>query len=235
MLRNSRFNRASIKYAGVKKYRIEKYRLLGLISALKEGSQEACNEIILGHIALALSMAARYAYLTNKTQDITGVAMVALCDAVDRVRRGVAMKEHNNIDYYIQTYVSGKITNFLKVDHTVRPPLESDWLKREYEKYGREIIWRYFGCHSLDKLQQRSEENNLSYHIKEPGTGNPYSKKIIKEILESRQFTSRERFIMKKKMEGYTDKEISIMIGCGTSTITKIRLGFKNRMVKLLK
>lgn len=234
MLKNSRFNRASIRYDGVKNYRIEKYRLLGLVTALKEGSQAACDEIILGHIALALSMAARYAYSTNKTQDITGVAMVALCDAVDRVRRGIAMKDYNNIDYYIQTYVSGKITNFLKVDHTVRPPLESDWLKQEYEKHGREIIWHYFGCHSLEKLQYQSE-SKIDFHIKEPGTGDPYSKKIIKEVLESKQFTSRERFIMKKKMEGYTDEEISIMIGASTSTITKIRLGFKDRMVRLLK
>ncbi len=234
MLKNSRFNRASIKYSGVKNYRIEKYRLLGLISALREGSQAACDEIILGHIALALSMAARYAYTTNKTQDITGVAMVALCDAVDRVRRGVAMKDHNNIDRYIQTYVSGKITNFLKVDHTVRPPLESDWLKQEYEKHGRKIIWHYFGCHSLEKLQYQSEYD-INFHIKEPGTGDPYGVKIIKEILESKQFTRRERFIIKKKVEGYTDKEIATMINTSLSTITKIRLGLKTRMVRLLK
>lgn len=238
MLKNSKFNRASIHYSGVKNYRIEKFRLLGLVTALKNGSQEAGDEIILGHIALALSMAARYAYTNKKVQDITGVAMVALCDAVDRVRRGVAMKEYNEIDRYIQTYVSGKITNFLKVDHTVRPPLESDWLKEEYNKHGREILWHYFGCHSLDKIQRLNEQfsdTHIGHFIKEPGTSDPYAKKHIKEILHSKQFTHRERYIMNKKVEGYTDEEIGKLIGMSTSSITKIRLGLKERVMRLIK
>ena len=118
MLTNSRLHRASIHYEGAISYRIEKYRLLGLIYALKSGSETAAREIVLGHLALTLSMAARYAFINKrKKYDIVGVAVLALCDCVDRIRTKQTILKDSHIDRYIQTYVTGKITNFLKVDH----------------------------------------------------------------------------------------------------------------------
>lgn len=231
MLRNAKSGRASIPYRGVVKYRIDPNRLLGLISALRSGSTEAANEIVIGHLQLTISIAARYAYRSpKKTQDIAGVAVLALCDCVERIRTAQSLKEHNNITGYINVYVSGKIDNFLKIDHTVRPPLESDWLIREYKKYGRDFLIQYFGTVSYDLIIATERPP-----IPEPHTRDPYEIMTVKEILNSKQFTRRERLIMKLRWEGETDAEIAAVFGLSTSSITKIRQQLRQRVKDLLK
>lgn len=235
MLRNAKMGRASIQYRGVIKYRIDPNRLLGLVSALRSGSDAAAYEIIIGHLQLTISLAARYAYRSpKKTQDITGVAVLALCDCVERIRTGLSLKEHNNITGYIITYVTGKISNFLKVDHTVRPPLESDWLLREYKKHGREFLFQYFGTISYDRIVSATE-SEIKYKIAEPHTRDPYEIMFVNEILESKHFTRRERIIMRLKWEGETDAEIASIFGMSTSSITKIRQQLRSRVRELMK
>lgn len=230
MLRNAKSGRASIPYRGVIKYRIESNRLLGLVSALRSGSYEAANEIIIGHLQLTISLAARYAYRNpKKTQDIAGVAVLALCDCVERIRTGLSLKEHNNIVGYINVYVSGKIDNFLKIDHIVQPPLESDWLIREYKKHGREFLSQHFGTISYDLIISDPE------HFLEPHTRELYETMTVKEILESKQFTRRERLIMKLRWEGEIDADIASIIGLSTSSIYKIRQQLRERIERLIK
>lgn len=230
MLRNAKIGRASIQYRGVIKYRIDSNRLLGLVSALRSGSDAAAYEIIVGHLQLTISLAARYAYRNpKKTQDITGVAVLALCDCVERIRTGLSLKNHNNITGYINVYVSGKIDNFLKIDHTVRPPLESDWLIRKYKEHGREFLSQYFGTVSYDLIISDPE------HFLEPHTQDPYEIMYVKEILESKHFTRRERIIMRLRWEGETDAEIASIFGMSTSSITKIRQQLRLRVKELMK
>ena len=115
-------------YKGSRRISIKAYghhpRVKDLDEAIRKlclGDAVARDEIILGHINLAGAVAATYAAQTGcDPDDAMSVAMLALCDAVDRISLGSC--PHGNIGAYINKCVNGRVDEFISRDFMIRPP-----------------------------------------------------------------------------------------------------------------
>lgn len=75
------------------------------------------DKLIEGHIGLTISIVGRYAnYLPKKTDDMLGVGLLALTEAVNDYQEAA---KDNNITPYIVSCIHGKIANYTKVNYSV--------------------------------------------------------------------------------------------------------------------
>ena len=124
--------------------------LVDAVRRLRNGDKGARDEIILGHINLAGSIAATYAaQLKRDPQDIMSVAMLGLCDAVDRIALGSCT--HGNFGAYINKCVNGRIDEFVSKDHMIKP---CGFRERKNEPYKQAT--------GLDRLQYRDQKVDMS-------------------------------------------------------------------------
>lgn len=212
MIKGGRLNRVSI-YTGIKYEPIKQENLIPTVDALRKGDEEAYQRMIEGHIGIAASIAADYATVTSYDPDeCMGVALCALCTAVERIKRGLC--EHTNYGAYINKTVNGAIYNSLATDYLVKPPLRSEDYKLMIKEKRAFNVALFV---ELDPTLEQEEQYDLE------------------ELFQSNWFTKREQTILRMKYEGYTDKEVASEVGISFQRVAQLRDKLKPLVIKWIK
>jgi len=181
--------------------------LIYQIKKLREGDIHARDIIIMGHMRLGVTIAARYAsYFPDSREDILAEMYCGILDAIGKVDR---LKD-NGISGWIVSHIHGHIANFLRENKLIHIPRSSD-------------VKHYF--HSYFSMEYgKEDEDNTAYVYSGPISILPFTvdddKLVVTDFLN--HLSKREAKIVQMKMEGYTDREIASKIGLTASRIGQI-------------
>jgi len=203
--------------------RVSPERLDQLVTRLRTGDRTVAEEIIKGHIGMAVSVARRYTSSgSERADDLIGAAMFGLVQAVEWGARGKL--RDNNITPYIYCTVRRFVMEYLQDDHIVRIPV------RQYRKMKEAKT-----VPIVQTIDLRHDEDNQDYdsydqYVELLSTNDEYEI-IFMEIIDSLKFDSREREIIDCLNEGYTHQEIAEKLGTTHQNISRLRNIIKERMV----
>jgi DNA-directed RNA polymerase specialized sigma subunit len=225
---------------------IEIVELLPIVRDLTHKDHEiARTRMIEGFIRLTAAITARYVVrYPHKAWELFSVGLLALVTAIDRVAKGLGCEKHDNIAAYVHKYVKYEILEFVKIDHIVRPPLNSPWLLKKLHTYGRNFLYNEFGCipYIEDNPNDGDEENTESEggrrFIMPPALlhkeQSNYDFTEV-ELLESEFFTSREKIILRLRLEGYNNARIGRAIGYTEARVGQLIAEMEKRVRKVIK
>lgn len=213
MIRNSKGYRKSIPGMGKHK-RIQPIDLKHEVILLRAGNENASEKIITGHIGLAGSIAARYAYVVHRDpNELLSVAMLGLVEAVDRIKGGAC--PHDNYGAYIQTCVNGRVSNFLSTDYIVKPPNGEP----NYEKLknaGKGMNPTHFAGSTFFLTNEEKVHEAMRQAESEAC--------LLAELMDSTHFTFKEKQILRLSYEGYTNEEIGRIVQHSRSRIQQLKI-----------
>lgn len=178
---------------------IEDKRKLELLKLTREGNDEAQDELILGHVRLAVSIVDRYIvhfncrYLDDELDD---AAIEGIVVAVDRIRQGHL--KHDNVTAYIVVVVHRFIADCLWKSSLVRVP------RGHHYRWGTPIREDSVNCNPSKMIETRD---------------------LIDHVIRSKQ----ERRIVDLRIAGYTDREIGKIMDIPKVTVFRTRQILKTR------
>ena len=139
--------------------------------------------------------------------------MLGLVEAVVRMSKVACV--HNNYCVYIHKCVNGRVSNFLDADFIVLPPN---------------------GKNSYEKLKKEGLGFNPSMFVALTETFPTISVgRLLEELLESKSFTQQEKDVLRLSYEGYSDREISVILDLGRAKVQRVRQGLKELVKQWLK
>ena len=226
--------------------RLTESEIVKLLPLVRQGDEKARTRMIEGYMRLAAAITARYVlYYPRKSRELFAEALLALTIAIDRVATGVVCDTHDNVSAYVHKYIKYELLEFIKIDHTVRPPLNSEWLMEKLRQHGRDYLYWEFGC-----ISYREDSKSEAYEKSEsPNDGHDFMvpTQILKErryqefdfseieLLESDFFTSREKIILKLRLDGQNNERIGRAIGYTEARVGQIIKEMENRVKKIVK
>lgn len=174
-----------------------------LLAKVRAGNQEACDLLIKGHINLAANIVGRYIATYNEDGDaLFSAALVGVCDAVDKIRKGVMT--HNNVTGYITDTIHGFISDELDKLRFIRIPRRT---RHDHDyKIPDFVRHNLVECCVFDSNELEVEE-------------------IKEKLIES----DRDREILDYRLSGYSDPEIADLIGVSTKTVFVYRREMQKR------
>lgn len=185
--------------------RIEQSRLDELTERLLQKDLSVIDEIVQGHMRLAIKLASKYAYnRRQKTDDIISVALLAAVMACHEAAEG-RMKEGSCLSDYIGCRIITKLSRFCSEDTIIRIP------KSSKDLYGLENI----------KTQYINQDDRVTHseeHLIE-----------LNEMIDSCIETDTEKTIIALRRLGFSDEEIGERLGCSKAYINKIRSEVRKR------
>lgn len=187
-------------------FKIEDKRKLELLKLVRKGNTEAKNELILGHVRLAVSIVDRYIiiYSCRHSDDmLDSAAIEGLTVAVNRVEQGHL--KHDNVTGYIIKFIHNYISECLRK----LPPV--------YTPRGHSYP-RYVGAEMLEIMVQED---------------NPHALIVVKDLIDCTIRNERERRIVDLRIIGYTDKEIAKIMDIPQVSVFRIRQTLKQRFERL--
>lgn len=194
------------------------------LQAAKNGNEEerreAVEKLILGHIGLAGSIAARFAAkMPNKSDEILAFAMYKLVDSTNRIASGELMTHHDNYDAYIHVVLMREISRMLNQDYTVRPPTNDPKILAE------EIRVDPVGFKDKYTPRQLTECKAVC-----PAPDQDFEFVVDDLVTNSEFFTSTERKVIYDRIAGYDDTEIATRIHRSKQRVQQIRAELKWRL-----
>ncbi len=221
---------------------ILKIKVNSLKKLIIENNNEAIiiirNEIVGGHLRLGVSIAARFATKSKfRIDDLIGEMFLSLIESVTKFCTDSGYDD--NITPYIITCIHSRLLEYIESDHTIYIP-------------GRTV--RYYsaiGSNKLDKLphqihlvqngiigrntdeSENSEEFSGPYVI--PEIYDDYKINEILEILDKVTPNFIEKRIIELRVEGYSYKEISPLVGYSQSAISRMLSEIEQRFNKIYK
>ena len=127
--------------------RLTEEEIIVILPLVRQGDEQARTRMIEGYMRLAAAITAHYVlHYPYKSRELFSEALLALTVAVDRVSKGIGCTEHDNVSAYVHKYIKYELLEFVKIDHTVRPPLNSEWLMEKLRQHGRDYLYWEFGC-----------------------------------------------------------------------------------------
>lgn len=210
-----------------------------LLMRCRRGDSKARDVLILSFIGLASAIACRLAaHYPNRDEDILGEALRCMIECIDNVIKG-NQHDHKTLAKYIHKTVFWNCQEYVKVDFTVRPPLNSDWMKQRVIEYGSyHDALEMLRCVPYEVEQ--SEGSFMSDYInketvnKDLPEQNPYAVFVENELEQSDFFTPREKKIIQARLEGYDDDEIGQMLGLTKARVGQIRKGLHKKVITIL-
>jgi DNA-directed RNA polymerase specialized sigma subunit len=199
-----------------------------LLPKVRCGDDKARTRMIEGYMRLAAHLAVKTARkYPLHTQEIFSTAFFSLCDAVDRVSRGVGCLGHDNISAYIHKYVKYEILEVIKIDYVVVPPLNSEWLINAMKEHGTAIIEKEFGTtpYVESPSQDTSNSTGEKQAVYPPGYIGAHDPKFdftYTELLESVALTDLEKQIIKMRVEGWAEERIGRAIGYTQERVSQL-------------
>ncbi len=207
-----------------------------LLNETRAGKSLARQKLIEGHMRLVAAIVSRLARTyPHRTNDLLGEGLLILVDCTNRVAFRLAMREHDNFSAYIYKSVYNGLLTFLKKDHTVKIPVNSDWLTLLLQEQGREALIPLFGTveYSEAELQSTDEHGDTIYHGSKTWGLSSTSKDVtpfLEMLCASDLFTDFEKRIIRARYEGYTDAEIAKKEHVTKMTINNKRHGMTKRV-----
>jgi len=200
--------------------RVAPERLYSLVACLRDGDESVAKEIINGHIGMAISLAKRY---TNKDssryEDVIATALLALVEAVHRAKTKLT---DNNITPYLYSRVRGQVITYICNDHLIRVP------PRTYSKMREVKIQPLVKTIDLREDEDRPDDGYNQY-VELLSVEDDYEI-LFMEIIDSLNFSDRERFILDKLVEGYTQREIAEELNCSFQNVSLIQGRIRERI-----
>lgn len=182
-----------------------------LVCRLKIGDSTVINVIVESHIRLMTQIVGRYFAITNhydQVNDLVGVALLSLTKAVHRAQKNL---KDTNITPYLVNAVHSGLAKFIAEDYIVRIP-----------------------------QQTQSDYGYMMPQIKVDSTIDPpsnddivISKIILQDLLDHCCTGTIDRAIIKYRSNGFTDDEISNIVGLSRATVRRMRIELHNRFLRL--
>jgi RNA polymerase sigma factor (sigma-70 family) len=215
-------------------------RLECLVVRLREGDKSVRNEIIAGHYRMVMAIVAeRYAKKPSMIDDIIGVALVSLVEAVDNAAPPESRLHDNNITAYITSTVHWRIKDFFADNHAIRVPGRTVRYKIALGAEFETLVPGDPG--SVLEYDPRDQTNDDNSIIKKGSYNLPYAIPAAKPICESLEFKEAirrsvtneiERAIITMYAQGYTYEEIGKAVGYSTPRVGQILPTIRDRLEK---
>jgi len=202
--------------------RLDDDTLLELVTLyIKIGDEDARNKIINSHMPLAFDIASKYSYrVRNRVDDLQSEAVLALVEAVDKARVKI---QDNIISPYINSYIHGKLSLYLRHDSTVYiPPAE---VKRRSNVNAKKLTYNTFAI-SLPDI------DNLAYvDIDDSPVTEQYTVDECQyDIDESmKRLNKQEQTVLSYRLIGYNDPQIGVMLSVSKERIRQVREQIKKK------
>jgi len=201
------------------------------LEQLRKGDQVIRDQLILHYMRLVFAIAARVngkIGQKGRSDDLVLEGLYSLVRCLDRIARNEGMTKHDNLDRCIHATVYHDIIRFVSTDYTVRPPIESDWLKAELKKDSG-IFEQLFHCKQYDEVEKRGAKDFEDATVRQKqmtathglATQSSIELLMLQDILESFYFTSKEKIIITRRIEGKTMAEIAKELGLSKVAIHK--------------
>jgi RNA polymerase sigma factor (sigma-70 family) len=195
---------------------------------LRAGDKDIRNDLVLHYLRLVFAIVGRIKadYPKRKHNDLLGTGILSLVECLDSISDGTGMQDHDNLDAYVHKTIYHEIREFIKIDHTVTPPLNSDWLIAKVKEEGTDVYTTLFGTveyievsNDIDYTGDEGEESDgKTYGLFTPS---PQEGIEIREILTSFYFTTKEKKIIEMRMEGSTLEDIAKELGISIVAVHK--------------
>lgn len=200
---------------------------LDCVLLAKTGTEEeragAVEALILGHIRLAGSIAAKFAgAVPLKADDIAAFAFYQLVEITNRIALNELMTEHNEYDAYLSYCLNREIQRYLNQDHVVKPPTnDPKVLEREIRKDPEGFALKYTPKPINDgDIVTLGADRNFDLFLKDM-------------VIDSEYFTRREQIIIYLRVQGFEDPEIAAALHLTKQRIEQIRKGCRERLERL--
>ena len=184
---------------------ITEERLAELVAKLKAGDKSVIDEIVSGHLRLAVYIAACYASLEpKKSKDLVGEASLALVKACHEVEK-------------MQTDSFGKFVSY-----------------RIHDACGRFVIRDRLvplSDHARYKAGQKDKQYLPNKEVSDRQMS-PLNKMILDEKIQLAVKTEEEKKIFDLKCQGYTFREIQEITGIDRTTANRIFEVISNRFLR---
>ena len=209
------------KITGGKRVRPE--RLSNLVQQLRSGDRTVSDEIVKGHIGLAMDIARVYTRRSpiGKTDDIIAAAMLGLVQAVEWGARG--RLRNNNIGPYIRTIIRRFVLDYVYNDHVIRIP-RTTFARMQSTKTQPLVT-------TLDYRDDDDSSDNEGYdqYVELLYTEDEHDI-IFTEIIDNLEFTDRERFVLDRLVEGFTMDDIAANLNTTKQNILFIKKAIRERI-----
>ena len=225
--------------------RLTGQEVLELLPLVRSGDETARTRMIEGYMRLTAVIATRYIFkYPSKSEALFSEALLALVVAVDRVAKNVGCTTHDNVSAYVHKYIRCELLEFVKCDHLVRPPLNSAWLIEKINEHGRNFLYYEFGCIPYfedsigDPDTQESESDGGRRVYQWPSSDIKKQQEFDFseiELLESDFFTSREKIILRLRLQGQNNKVIGRAIGYTEARVGQMIKEMERRVIKIIK
>lgn len=211
-----------------------------LVEKLKDGDENAAQELILHFMPLARNLAQRFIRRQpNKASDLRGAAMLGLTQAVRWSAKG-RLKDLNIKPYIIKT-VQRFCRQFVEHDHLIRVPKDS-WLRiisalklDGLDDFEKEKV--------LDGIKSKWKVHRTSSDGEDYSRG-PDAQAIAKddpditaekELRELLQLTPFEEAAVELRLQSFNLREISKLLDIPTTSLFRIFNKLQRRYTKLQK
>ena len=184
---------------------ITEARLDELVIKLKAGDKSVIDEIVSGHLRLAIAIAGAYATLQpRKAKDLVGettLALVTTCHEIDKMKRGTFSK-------YVTYRMHRACSDFLLNDKLIPMSFHGKYKNKQKDK----------------KIMTNKEIVSQ--------TVNPLTKMILDEKIQMAVKTEDERKVFEMKVAGYSFQEIEEETGISRPTACRIFETIQNRFLR---
>ena len=195
-----------------------------LVKELRCCSQEAAKQIIRAHMGLTLQIVGRYVgYYPKKTDDILGVAMVQLVEAVYSFPK---VSNNDDITPYIVSSLHGHISNFIRDDTTVR--ISRYGLTQLYEEYKKTGEKNKPMTVSIDLPKITPIGRQVTKAV---STQDDYETKLeVEDFIEELNFTRFEAIVLRLLVDGWLEVDIAKQLNVSRQRINQVKLLIKVKL-----
>lgn len=210
--------------------RLPEDKMAALVKKLRTGDDEVVEDIIVHHLALTISLVGRYvSYFPNKSDDLMGVAALALTESV---KRFAVVGVDDNIAGYITSTIHGTLARYLQEeDNTIQVTTRGfEKAVKKAKEQGGYVSKFLPQTTSLDttvgnsddgsncKTVTQNERNTRSVSTSEDRTGVE-----IDEILAKCNFTRFEMLVYERLVQGMQESDIARDLNYSRQRINQIK------------
>ena len=194
--------------------RVSEEQLAVLVPRLRAGDTSAHEEIILGHVHLAISIAGRYA--RSSPHNVDDLISESIYGIIYAVKTAAEKLVDDSITPWIISCCHRFIIRYLSRDSVVRIPYQTLWARYKRGLRTNVATTRSITDHDI---ASRSREPSLE----------------IRELIDFSAETEVDRQIVFLRAQGYKDKEIGERIGISAASVTRMRANIRARFKRWCK
>jgi len=191
---------------------LDQTQLQALVAKLRSGDKTVEEQIILAHLGLTIQIVGRYVnFFPRKSDDLIGVATVALVEAVNRFQYNAT---NDLITPYIVSCVHGQLSNYLKQDQTIR------MTQHGFQKHKNNMPIMF----SISAINEDEDKHLHELIIRALRSFDYHESAIeVEEVIRKLNFTRFEALVYRKLCDNMSEAEIGRELGYSRSRIYLVR------------